>query len=380
MARSAGAGPLWREAPDARPLRRAADIRSGRKQRLAPPREKTKKGVPLRLRVALTALAASAAAVPAGAAGASPAAHPSAAACTPVPNIEAIIDDSGSMSITDPNRLRVQALDLLINTPGNEGVELGAVLFGGAFFSTTEPSAEALFPPEAIGPNAAAMQAALDAKIKASHGGTDYNAAFATAKSSDPGAKAWIFLTDGGHDIGEYTNGHRGGPPTYVIGFGSAIAPTDSQRLQQIASETGGRYFKQTDSSNLQAVVNEIDTTLTCQTAPATFTDSFTGVSKARQHAVTIGAKTRSIQLTLSWGSPLDAFTIGSLKEVSKGRTVATGAKVRKLKVTRRSGTTFTVVKVTGVVPGSLRFSVKPTKLGSGAPKVSLTTQVSQSH
>src|SRR4051794_16758441 len=34
--------------------------------------------------------------------------------CNPATNIEAIVDDSGSMVASDPNRLRVQAMDLLI--------------------------------------------------------------------------------------------------------------------------------------------------------------------------------------------------------------------------------------------------------------------------
>ena len=46
-------------------------------------------------------------------------------------NIEAIIDDSGSMSFTDADKLRVAALELLIDTPGNEKITLGAVEFGG---------------------------------------------------------------------------------------------------------------------------------------------------------------------------------------------------------------------------------------------------------
>ena len=53
-------------------------------------------------------------------------------------------------------------------------------------------------------------------------------------------------------------------------------------------------------------------------------------------------------------------------------------AKVRKLKITVKKGTTFTVVKVKRLVKGKLRFTVKATKVGSGVPKVSLTTQVSQ--
>jgi hypothetical protein len=308
-----------------------------------------------------------------------------AGACTPVSNIEAIIDDSGSMIVTDRNRLRVQALDLLIETPGNEGITFGALEFGGNLSSfggsTLEnepPAADTLFAPEAIGPNAHAMQAALGEKIKADNGLTDYNAAFAKAKEDDPGAKAWIFLTDGGHDAGEYLNGHRGGPPTYVIGFGSATSGADGERLQQIANDTGGRYFRQTDSSNLQSVVNEVGTTLTCQTPPASFKDTFTKPGVNKLHSVAIAGKARSAQLTLSWASPLDAFTISGLQIVRKGKTVAVSSRKHKLKVITRHGSTFLVVKLSNLVKGTLRFKVRATKIGSGAPKVQLTTQVTQ--
>lgn len=300
-----------------------------------------------------------------------------ATACVPVSNIEAIIDDSGSMALTDPNRLRIAALDLLIETPGNESIALGALEFGGAFFEN-ETAADTVFPPEPIGPNAHAMQAALAEKIKADNGTTDYNAAFAKAKADDPGAKAWIFLTDGGHDVGEYQNGHRGGPPTYVIGFGSAISGADGQRLQQIATDTGGRYFPQTDSSNLQSVVNQIGTTLTCQSVPVAFKDAFSKVGATKSHSVPLGTKAHSAQLTLSWSSPLDTFTISKIRIVRRGKTVAVAARKRKLKVITRKGSTFLVVKLSQLVPGTLRFNVGAAKLGSGAPRVSLTTQVTQ--
>src|ERR1035437_9741641 len=239
-----------------------------------------------------------------------------AAACAPVSNIEAIVDDSGSMKTTDPNRLRVQALDLLIETPGNEGITFGAIEFGGALFSG-ETAADTLFPPEPIGPNAKAMQARLAEKIKA----------------DNPTAQARMFLTDGGHDMGEYENGHRGGPPTYVIGFSSAISGADGERLQLIANDTGGKYYPQTDSSNLQAVVNQIGTTLTCQSTPAAFKDAFARAGQSKTHAVAIGSKVHSAQLTLSWGSPLDAFTISNLKIVSHGKTVAVAARKHVIKV-----------------------------------------------
>src|ERR1700761_6581058 len=51
------------------------------------------------------------------------------AGCTAVTNVEAIIDDSGSMEFTDPNKLRVQAMDLLIKTLPSS-TTLGAGEFG----------------------------------------------------------------------------------------------------------------------------------------------------------------------------------------------------------------------------------------------------------
>jgi hypothetical protein len=337
-----------------------------------------------RSRTTLISLLAGGAAVAVAAAPSAakaPQAH--AAACTRATNIEAIIDDSGSMGLTDPNRLRVQAMDLLINAL-DSGTTLGAIEFGDSFDPTTTPSADPVFNPEAVGSNAAAMKSALDKAINADNGGTDYNTAFDTARTANPGAQARIFLTDGGHNAGTYNNTHlnpapQAQTPTYVIGFSSGLAaPEDQARLKQIASDTGGKYFPLPDSSALQAVMNDIETTLTCQSAPATFSDTL-AQGKAKTHAVTIGAKSRSAQLTLSWTSPLDHFKISSVRIVRHGKPVAKAAKVRKLKVTVRSGSTFSVVKVSRLVKGRLTFKVKAVKVGSGQPKVKLTTQVSQS-
>jgi von Willebrand factor type A domain len=305
-----------------------------------------------------------------------------AAACTRATNIEAIVDDSGSMAVTDTNRLRVQAMDLLINAL-DPGTTLGAIEFGESF-DPTVPSADSVFGPEPVGPNAAAMKAALDKAINADNGATDYNAAFDTARAANPGAKARIFLTDGGHNAGTYDNAHlnpapQPQTPTYVIGFSAGVSgPDDQARLKQIASDTGGKYFPLPDSSALQSVMNDIETTLTCQTAPATFKDTL-AQGKSKTHAVGIGSKSRSAQLTLSWASPLDDFRISGLRIVRSGKLVARAARVHKLRVKVTSGSTFTIVKVSHLVKGKLRFTVKATKVGSGAPEVKLTTQVSQS-
>jgi hypothetical protein len=57
---------------------------------------------------------------------------------------------------------------------------------------------------------------------------------------------------------------------------------------------------------------------------------------------------------------------------------VARSAKVRKLKVSRRRGSTFTTVRVSGLVPGKLVFSVRATKISTPGAQVSLTTQVTR--
>ena len=223
------------------------------------------------------------------------------------------------------------------------------------------------------------MKGALQAKIDADNGLTDYNSAFAAAQAGNPNAKARIFLTDGGHDVGDYTNGHRGGPPTYVIGFSGATFGEDGERLRQIASETGGRAFLETDDSNLQAVMNEIGTTLTCQSPPKAFRDAFARAGQSRAHGVSIASRARTAQLTLSWSSPLDSFTIGQVRVVKRGRVVAVASRKRHLRLTTRRGATFLVVKVGNLAAGKLQFKVRATRIGSGAPSVSLTTQVTQS-
>ncbi|MGH2973827.1 MAG: vWA domain-containing protein [Solirubrobacterales bacterium] len=317
------------------------------------------------------------AAIPAPA-GAAPLAQ--ASACNPATDIEAIVDDSGSMAITDESRLRVQAMNLLIDTLGHS-TQLGAVEFGSGLFET--PGADTVFPPEPVGANSSAMRTALDQKIHADNGATDYNAAFAQSDADNPAADARIFLTDGGHDIDAYNEGHLAhNVPTYVIGFGGITLPEDQARLKKIASDTGGSYFPLKDSSQLQSVMNSIEAALTCQAPPVQFTDLLKA-GQSKLHSVAIGAATKSIQITLTWTSPLDKFKLSGLRLIGKKGVIATAprrqSKPGKLKVSRTTSSTFTVLKVSSLRKGRLRFSVKAAKVASGAPKASLTTQVSQS-
>jgi hypothetical protein len=298
-----------------------------------------------------------------------------ATSCAPATNIEAIIDDSGSMAVTDENRLRVEAMDLLINTLPAK-TQLGAVEFGSSLFGT-QPAADTVFPPEPVGPNAGTMRSSLDRVINADNGSTDYNAAFARADADNPAAQARIFLTDGGHNEGTYNEAHLArNVPTYVIGFGTGLAlPEDQARLQKIASDTHGQLYQLADSSQLQAVMNKIGAALTCQTPPREFNDLLKQ-GQSKTHSIAVGASTKLLQIALSWVSPLDVFKLTHLKLIAKGKVVAAGRpKVQKLKVKRSKGKTFLIAKVSGLRKGTLRFTVTAAKIGSGEPKVNLTTQ-----
>ncbi len=321
------------------------------------------------------ALASTSLVVPAVTTSAATAA-PSAAACTKATNVQAIIDDSGSMAGTDPSRLRVQAINLLIDAL-DDSTTLGATEFG--------TTANAVFAPAAVGPNGTAMKGALGALIQSDNGSTDYNLAFDTGRAANPGAVARIFLTDGGHNAGTYLNAHlnpapAAQTPTYVIGFSPGLAlPGDQARLQQIANDTGGQYYALPDANALQSVMNGIQTQLTCQSAPKTFTDNIKP-GKSKKHRVGIKNKSKSAQLALTWTSELDKFKVKDLKIIRGGKVVASQkGPGRHLKVKTKKGATYLLIKVTKLVRGTLIFTIKNTDAGSGAPKVTIVTQVSQS-
>ncbi len=316
----------------------------------------------------------------AGAAGGSDAVATGSAGCTAATNIEAIIDDSGSMEFTDPNKLRVQAMDLLIKTLPSS-TSLGGVAFGSGFEGIPgvyegTPAAMTLFPPEPIGPNAAGMEASLKANINADDGATDYNGAFAKSDADNPTAQARIFLTDGGHDEGTYNEAHLVHPvPTYVIGFGIGGAE-DQARLKKIAGDTGGQVYELEDDSELQAVVNKIGTALTCQTPPRQFTDELSQ-GESKTHSITVGPKTHTLRVTLTWANPGDSFKLGGLRIKSHGTIVAASRPkpAAKIGVTvKAKSSTFTVLNLSHLRPGTLLFSVKGAKVSGGSVKV--TTQV----
>lgn len=293
-----------------------------------------------------------------------------AAVCVPATNIQAIIDDSASMSWTDRSNNRSEALKILISKTGNAGKALGAVEFGTAY--DLIPAATTVFMPQRIGDAAAAMRTGLNLNIKSDHEGTDYNAGFAQAKIDNPAADARIFLTDGAHNFNAYENGHTGGPPTYVVGLDTEMKPADTERLQAIAAETGGQYFSGVTAATVNATMNQIDAALNCQTIGKTFTDVFLKTKRPKAKSTRIGSRSRSIDLVLSWEDPKDRFTVSAIRLDRRGRTP-------RLKIKRTAGATFLTVHVSNLRRGTLRFKLIARRLESfGSGAVSLTTQATQ--
>lgn len=319
------------------------------------------------LAAAGVALAALAAAATAGASADGVAAQ----TCVPKNNVEAILDDSGSMLFTDSDRLRVRAMELFIDNQANDKRTLGAIEFG--------TDAQRLFAPATIGPNRASMKSAIDSAIQANNDLTDYNDAFSVAGTENPGATARIFLTDGGHSTeppAPYADGHRGGPPVYVIGL-NVIGEGDAL-LDRIANETGGLYKRVDSASELQPAMLDVNAAISCLSTPVRFRDTFTRAGQSQSRSVRLPAGVRAVTGALSWADSEDRFDITGIRVIRKGKVVARGSKVRKLRVTKRRGATFVTVRISRLVRGRLAFKLKATRLSSGG-SVQLTTQIVRS-
>jgi hypothetical protein len=291
------------------------------------------------------------------------------------------------MSETDPDRLRVEAMKLLVSKPRHFDDQIGAVKFGA--------DAELLFAPADVGApgDGTKLEQLLNRfsdRIRSDGEATDYNAGFALAKQDAPDAQARIFLTDGAHNDGPYRNGHRGGPPTYVIGFGDSTSAEDGARLERIAGETGGLYFPSIDPTRLQATVNTIDAHLSCDRELETFGDNITK-GQAVDHQSALEGDTHSAEVTVSWRDPHDEFGVSSVdvvgpdgavirhydapdlraaKEETIGGTTGVGLATRR-------GDTFSVARISDVPPGaSVRYQVVARKVRG---ITSVVSQVSQS-
>src|SRR5262245_45157586 len=183
--------------------------------------------------------------------------------CTVANNLEAIIDDSGSMAITDDQRFRVDMVNILATL--NPDKTMGGVEFGS--------DAVPLFFAKPIGPNLGVISSALNA-VQADNGGTDYEQGFNVANAQNPTANARIFLSDGAPNFDPNPNVWKvPNIKTYVVGFGTV----DPAVLTKIATDTGGPApFNVTNTAQLRTVAAIINARINCEPDPIQITKTLT--------------------------------------------------------------------------------------------------------
>ena len=252
--------------------------------------------------------------------------------CVPANNLEAIIDDSGSMSGTDPQRFRADLVNIVATF--NPEKTMGAVQFGS--------SASTLFGPTQIGPNLGAIRGSLNL-IQADDGGTDYNDGFSQANSDNPGANARIFLSDGAPTGTPNPNLWRTPPiPTYVVGFGTV----DPAVLTQIAAETGGPApFNVTTSSQLRTVAMIINARVNCQTDPTQARKVFTDKGQAKGFGFRPDGSTAEIVISWPGNARFKLF------DIEQGK--------RDLKANTSRGASFIAAALSGLRGGKVTFKLR---------------------
>lgn len=311
--------------------------------------------------------------------------------CRAATRFELLIDDSGSMEDSDPDRLRAKAVELLLAKPGNAGRTFSAVQFGS--------EASAVFAPTQLGFGVARetavkeLSAQLERDLVADDGGTNYNAGFRAVRRVRGTADARIFLTDGEHNEGTYLNLHREGPPTYVLGLGIGGRRTAAgQRLARIARETKGTFFPRVTRDTVQAVMNAIAAKVNCDLDFDEFVDTLTDHDpEADTNSTILEDGTASADVDVTWGDPLDDVEPAGLVVVDGGKPVATlpAADLRRaaagqdvavggVHVTGRRGVTFVSLHVTGL-KGRDRLRVRVAALRTHDGSVRVRTQVAQS-
>jgi hypothetical protein len=282
-----------------------------------------------------------------------------AAPCEPATNVAAIIDDSGSMSGTDPAAIRRRAIELLITKPSTADLTMGGVEFGS--FATT------LFAPGPLASEAERLRmlsslAALqdDGSLEDDGGSTNYAAAFAISGLDQPDADARIFLTDGGHNEGVYGDDHAGGPPTYVIGLsiGPRSSSAEAALAARIAHKTGGKYFPlarrpktktRAELNRLQPAINRIDALLDCQALRKQTRQRFGKRGQVGRPTKTAFRQAGAIEIVASWSVPgCDVGLRSAVVTNRQGKIIADLGGKRRIKGSKRRRAKLSVNIVAG--------------------------------
>ena len=281
--------------------------------------------------------------------------------CTVANNLEAIIDDSGSMFITDDQRFRVDMVNILATL--NPDKTMGGVEFGS--------DAVPLFLANPIGPNLGVIKSALNA-VQADNGGTDYEQGFNVANAQNPTANARVFLSDGAPNFDPDPNVWKNpNIKTYVVGFGTV----DPAVLNQIAADTGGPSpFNVTNTAQLRTVAAIINARINCEPDPIQITRTL----KAGQvKGLSFAADGNSSQIVTSWtpGSKIQVF---GFTQGGGGHSSALAQSAKKrggnVKAKQTRGASYTVINLSHLHKGRVRFKIRAKKVHG---KVAVTTAIS---
>jgi von Willebrand factor type A domain len=280
--------------------------------------------------------------------------------CTPATNLEAIIDDSGSMAGTDPDRFRADLVDILATF--NPDKSMGAVQFGS--------DASVLFAPGPIGPNLGTIRGALGL-IQADDGGTDYEAGFNLANSQNPSANARIFLSDGAPNFDPDPNVWRSpNIKTYVVGFGTV----DPAVLNQIAAETGGPApLNITNSSELRTVAMILNARINCEPDPIVISKAFKRQGQVKGLGFKPDGNTAEVVISWPTGAKFKVFGFAQGKGGGKSSAASIAKKRRGVKVRTSRGASFVAVSLSRLRKGKVRFKVRAKRL---AGRTSVTAAI----
>jgi hypothetical protein len=286
-----------------------------------------------------------------GGATAAPQSGASAVACTVSKNVEVIEDVSGSMNGTDPDNFRAKLMSAYLGLGGNQGKILGAVTFA--------TDASVLFAPQPINAGTRPTMEALFTGVT-DNGGTDYQAGFTLANSSNPGASSRIFLSDG--EPNAFPTAHLTPKvKTYVVGLGVGNNSSAVQTLTQIASETGGPppIFIE-EAAQLQPAAGAITAGQNCKKV-VTFTDTF--VRRGQQFGHSFKAQGKAADILTTWANVGSLLDLIKVKAVLRGRPLSASAALAqsaRVRTQKKKGTNFTTIRIKGLKKGAkVKFKVK---------------------
>ena len=279
-----------------------------------------------------------------------------------VVDVALIIDSSGSMSWNDPSDLRKEAAKVFVDTM-QESDQVAIVDFDDG---TRVPWHLAL-----VDNNRPAIKAAIDTID--SDGGTNIGAGLQTGydelnSSTKDNKKAAVLLTDGQGDYNnEATLYANKGWPVYTIGLSD---DADEQLLQQIANDTGGRYFQLSDPNDLAGVYFEIATEVAEGTVIINVSKTMTPGSTWVQPVNGIASGVQSLFFLVNWpGSEVST-------ELIRPDGVRIDPSTTDPNVYHAKGLTYELYRVDNPLPGDWTVEIFGTDL---APEGELVTlQVSE--